>query len=206
MTEAQRTDASTECGCKIATVIARYGLSDLDETLVEEWTAPRERSSSLRTLASAVNRRIVSSVVEDEDLPSDLDPEVVHERLAAEDAPADERIGVVRRLERAGIDAAELEDDFVSHQTVYRHLRGCLGVSKDPGDGDRIQKASETLFALQSRTNAVTTNTLERLRNSEDLALGQFDVFVDINVACQECDRYMELGEVLGGGGCECRR
>jgi hypothetical protein len=93
------------------------------------------------------------------------------------------------RLQKHGIDIEQLESDFVSHQTVNRHLKRCLGAERDPTDrdDDPIETGTQRIAALQHRTVAVTENTFSQLQAAGELATGDIDVFVDITVSCPEC-------------------
>jgi len=94
-------------------------------------------------------------------------------------------------------------EDTVSHQTVYNHLRDCLGVSKE-SDEDRLERRGSTLFALQNRTETVTRETLTSLRDGGELEIDGFDVIVDVRVVCESCGRSRELGALIEDRGCEC--
>jgi hypothetical protein len=60
-------------------------------------------------------------------------------------------------------------------------------------------------FSLQNRIVAVVDSKLERLRDKNQFAIDEFDVYVDVNVFCKQCDTRHELGWLLRSGGCSCQ-
>jgi hypothetical protein len=210
MSEPERTDASggagEVCDCKVGRVADRYGLSDLDGELRTRWTGDGREKHSLRALERYLNRRVLAAVLRSAGVDT-LEGEVenLYALLADDDTSEGVRVEARRRLERNGVDPEAVERDFVSHQSVHTHLQECLGVDHDPGEGPSIEQGSSTVYALRSRTEAVTTSTLERLRDSGELDLDGFDVYVDVRVACEECGRFHELGGLFEAGGCKCQ-
>ena len=197
-------DGSGAC-CKVGQTAARYGLDGLDEELVGRWRGGGDGDSvGVRDLASRVNRRVLAEAMREAGLdPLDGEPENLL-RLLTEDVPASRRLDTRRRLERQDVDVDAVLSDTVSHQTVYNHLRGCLGVSKG-SDDDRLERRGSTLYALQNRTETVTRETLTSLRDGGELDLDEFDVIVDVRVVCESCGRSRELATLLEERGCDCR-
>jgi hypothetical protein len=188
--------------CKVGRTAAGYGLDGLDDELAAGWSG--EDTVGVRELASRVNRRVLAAAMRDAGLnPLDGEPENLLRLLTDEDVPESRRLDTRRRLEREGVDVDAVLSDTVSHQTVYNHLRDCLDVSKD-GGGDRLERRGSTLFALQNRTETVTRETLESLRDGGELDVGGFDVIVDVRVVCESCGRPRELASLLDDRGCEC--
>jgi hypothetical protein len=195
-------DGASAC-CKVGRTAASYGLDGLDEELSTRWGADGE-SVGVRELASVVNRRVLASAMREAGLsPLDGEPENLLRLLTDDDVPGSRRLDTRRRLERQGVDVDAVLSDTVSHQTVYNHLRECLGVSKG-STGDRLERRRSTLFALRSRTETVTRETLASLRDGGELDLEGFDVIVDVRVVCESCGRSHELGSLLEGRGCDC--
>lgn len=188
--------------CKLARTADRYGLDGLDEELSERWGGGE--SAGVRELASAVNRRVLAAAMRDAGLsPLDGEPANLLRLLTDDDVPGSRRLDTSRRLERQGVDVDAVLSDTVSHQTVYNHLRDCLGVSKG-SDDDRLERRGSTLYALKNRTETVTRETLASLRDGGELDLDGFDVIVDVRVVCESCGRSSELSTVLEAAGCSC--
>lgn len=185
-----------------------YSLATLDEELERRWTGRGVESSSLRELQHDINRRLLrESLTAAGVSPIEGEVENLHRLLDSSDVSESRRIEARRRLESEGVDVEQLVTDFVSHQTVYNHLRTCRGVSpsNDSSEEDRRSRAQSTIFGLQNRTELVTEQTLSQLASSGLVTPGEFDVIVDIQAICENCGRSHDIGALLEAGGCECR-
>ena len=199
----------TDCQCKVGRGVEAFGLEGVHADLVRRWCGDGRERQSLRELANHFNRRLLRSAVESAD-EAPLSGEVsnLYRLLTDDDVSSGVRTQTRRRLETAGVPVEEVEAAFVSHQTVHTHLTECLDVSRETSEDDpdaRRRADRDRIRALQSRTEVVTTDALERLRESEALALGEFDVLVDVSVLCDECGRQHDVGALLDRGGCDCR-
>jgi hypothetical protein len=195
---------TVDCNCKVGRVIDRYDVSELHEELADRWG-----EDSLRDLEQYVNQRLLRAAMQQADMEV-LDGEVenFYDLLVGDDTSEGVRVEARKRLERASVDVEEVQNDFVSHQSIHTHLTECLDTDYEQNrdDDDRIDSATNTVFALQNRTAAVTDGTLSQLRDADVLALDEFDVFVDVNVTCEECGRHHEVGTLIERGGCECQQ
>lgn len=199
-----------DCQCKVGRGVEAFGLDGVHDDLVRRWCGDGRERQSLRELAKQFNRRLLRAAVESAD-EAPLSGEVsnLYRLLTADDVSSGVRTQTRRRLETAGVPVDDVESAFVSHQTVHTHLTDCLGVSRETAadDPDARRRADrDRIRALQSRTEAVSTDALERLRESDALALAEFDVLVDVTVLCDECGRQHEMGALLDQAGCDCRR
>ncbi|WP_435320549.1 rod-determining factor RdfA [Haloarchaeobius sp. TZWSO28] len=194
------------CDCKVGRVADEFDLAGVHESLADRWVRDRD-DYSLRELARYFDERVLTAAMRaaGED-PLGHEVASTYEALTDDAVSSGERIQVENRLSRAGIDVDALRDAFVSHQSVHTHLRECLDVEKETGaDGDPTDRAKDTLFALQSRTEAVTESTVSSLASSS-LALDDFDVLVSVSVTCGECGRSYQVGDLLDRGGCTCKQ
>jgi hypothetical protein len=194
---------------KVARVIEEYGLDGLDEELVRLWTADDSKRYSLRELETYVNERILRAAMRD----AGMDPlmgevENLYRLLTDDETSEGVRLEARRRLEREGVDVETVQRDFVSHQSIHTYLKEHRNATYDrtQNAAERVSKARETVLSLQNRTEAVTRGTIETLRNAGALDLEEFEVFVDVRVACDECGRYYEVDELLDRGGCSCQQ
>ena len=195
-------DGSSAC-CKVGRTAASYGLDGIDEELSARWGGD-DGSVGVRELAASLNRQVLAAAMREAGLsPLDGEPENLLRLLTDDDVPGSRRLDTRRRLEREGVDVDAVLSDTVSHQTVYNHLRDCLGVSKG-SDGDRLERRGSTLHALRNRTETVTRETLTSLREGGELDIDGFDVIVDVRVVCESCGRSHELGTLLEDRGCDC--
>lgn len=194
------------CDCKVGRSASAYGLTELDTELVDRWVG--EESDSLRDLETYVNRQLVRAALERAG-ESVIEGEAAnyYRLLTDDDTTEGNRTEAKRRLERQGVDTADLLDAFVSHQTIHTHLRSCLDVTYDRSmdPSERSENAHEFLQGLQNRTERITTGTLEQLRDAGVHELSEFSVFVDLMVNCEECGRVMTVADVFENEGCVCQ-
>ena len=193
--------------CKVGRLQDEYDLMQMDEELVARWLGERAEKTSIRALTEAFNKQILQAALDRGDI-NYLEGEVDNTyRLLTDDQVTEGvRVNIRHALKRADVEIEAAEDAFVSHQTVYNHLRSCLGVSKPQREPkDSVDTVAGEIFSLQNRTVAVVDSKLERLRDKNQLAIDEFDVYVDVNVFCKQCDTRHELGRLLRSGGCSCQ-
>ncbi|MGM0399239.1 MAG: rod-determining factor RdfA [Halobacteriota archaeon] len=193
---------SPDCHCKVGTLIQTFGFDDLDETLERSW---RDGGASVRQLTRDVNERVLARTLDDagvEFLGAEL--ETTYDLLQGDDVSDAARIEKRRQLGREGVDVERLQTQFVSHQTVYRHLTDCLGLEfeRTPVDADT---ALDQVRAVQHRTAAVAGDRVERLAANDGLDHGDYQIIVDVTATCEHCGTYYELGELFSKGGCGCQ-
>lgn len=201
--------SATHCECKVGRGIDAYGLSTMNDELARLWRGEGGNRCSLRDLATVFNERVLDAALADAGV-SRMDGEVsnLYRLLTDSDVSTGVRTETRQKLEADGVSVSTVEDHFVSHQTVHTHLTECLGISReDTSDTPEERRRSDRdrIRALQHRTEAVTTDALDRLRESDALAVEGFDVFVDVTVLCDDCGRQSDIGELLDAGGCPCQ-
>lgn len=207
MTDRNHSPESTpSCGCKVGRTAAQYGLSELDTTLVAYWTGEADERYSTRDLATYVNQRVLEAALEAADVPfKDGEVENTYRLLADDDVSSGTRVQTRNELERDGVPIGRVESDFVSHQTVYNHLTDCLETAlEEPSDEERLERSAETLGALQSRTAAVTRDTIEKLEHRDLVRVGEFNVVVSVTVTCEDCLQEYTARDLLDQGACRC--
>ena len=200
-------ESDQQPSCKLDRVIDEYDLDGVAGNLQELWTREEERYS-LRGLADYANQAVLRTAMDREGLnPLDGEVENTYRLLTDDDVSQGVKTQAHSRLDRRGVDVDAVESDFVSYQTVNRHLKECLGVERDSTEqttSDRVEGGAQRIAALRNRTVAVTENTLEQLRSSGALALGDSDVYVDVTVTCTDCGTHATVQELIDDGGCEC--
>lgn len=191
---------------KVERVADEYDLEGLGAELAALWTGESGDRYSLRDLADLVNERILAAALAEADVDV-LDGEVsnMYRLLTADDVPARERTETRARLEREGLDVESLRSDFVSHQAVHTFLTERQNVSYEGADPEeRIDSARTTIRRLEGRIESVTENTVERLRSSGDLAVGDVGAFVSLQVVCNDCGRQYDVEALLEERTCDC--
>lgn len=204
--EREETGTDEEPCCKIGRLVRRYGLEGFEEELERRWTDSDDHSS-LRELQRTVNRRVLRAALSDSGAPP-LDGEAENYRriLTDSNVPEDRQIEACRRLENEGIDVEDVRSNFVSHQTVYNHLRSCRGIESTDGKSneERFSETKSRIFGLQNRTEIVTEQALSTLGSHDLLSPDEYDVVVDIQAVCESCGRSHDVALLLENGGCSC--
>jgi hypothetical protein len=199
------TDQRSTC-CKLGRVAAERDLPGLDEDLVAYWTGESDEQYSTRELATLVNQRVLEAALRSAGVSyKEGEIENTYRLLTADDVTSGTRVQTRNELERDGVAIDDVESDFVSHQTVYNHLTGCLDASlATPSDEERLERGTEKLGALQNRTEAVTVDTIAQLARNDVIDIGEFDVLVSVTVTCEECHQQFTVRELLDERHCGC--
>lgn len=192
---------------KVANLIEKYGLGPAyGDKLVELWTADDESRESLRSLANRFNERLLEVQMADNGM-STLDGEIsnTYRLLTSDEVSSGNRTEARRRLEQAGIDVEQLERDFVSYQAIRSYLKEYRGAEYEADTDDaHVETTIETIQRLKTRTTLVTENSLQHLLNGNQITLGKFRLFVEINVLCEDCHSQYDIIELFQEGGCNC--
>jgi hypothetical protein len=192
--------------CKLGRVADAHDLSRLDEDLIAYWTGDGDEQYSTRELATLVNQRVLEAAFQEAGVSyKEGEIENTYRLLTDDDVTSGTRVQTRNELERDGVPIEDVESDFVSHQTVYNHLTGCLETSlATPSDEERLERGAEKLGALQNRTEAVTVDTIAQLERNGVIDIGEFDVLVSVTVTCEECHQQFTVRELLDQGACGC--
>ena len=192
---------------KVERLLDEWEIEPVGQQLEDYWLGTGQEQYSLRELADWFNERLLERALEDSD-ESYVEGEVenMYELLTSDDSSLGVQAEVETRLEQAGIDVANLRKSFVSHQSIYTYLTKVRGVSQpdDTSDESQIEKTNTAIQRLVNRTNAVVTKNLKSLRNTERISLGEFSIFVDIDVYCHDCETQYSIQELLTRRGCNC--
>jgi hypothetical protein len=193
------------CNCKVGTVIEEYHLEGMNEELADEWAGTQNDSASVRTLAERLNRQILRVEMTSAGMdPVDGRVSNLYRLLTDDDVLDAMALQARTVLEEAGIDIDALKNEFVSHQTIYRHLRTCLAVEK--ATKTVVTETERTrLNRLQNRSAAVIDDSISRLRQTDEISLDTFEVLVNFRVTCETCGTLYDVADLLDQGGCHCQ-
>jgi hypothetical protein len=206
MADTENPSSSPSCNCKLGRVADTYDLAELDTDLIAYWTGENGEQYSTRSLATVVNKRVLEAALNDANVSfKEGEIENTYRLLTDDDVSSGTRVETRTELERDGVPVDQVESDFVSHQTVYNHLTDCLDTTLDsPSDEERLTNSQEKLGALQSRTAAVTTDTIEQLDRNGIVDIGEFNVVISATVTCEDCYQQYTVQEFLEKGTCDC--
>ena len=197
----------TRPSSKVARLIEEYDLGpSLGDELEARWTSDGDDRLSLRDLAALFNRRLLEAAMSDAGMASvDGDVENLYRLLTADDVSSGMRTEARARLERNGVDVDQLERDFVTYQAIRSYLKDYRGAEyEDISDADRIENVTNTIQRLRSRLRSVVEGSLDQLRTTGRLTLGEFRLLVDVDVLCEDCGAQYDVFDLLEQGGCDC--
>ncbi|WP_247008660.1 rod-determining factor RdfA [Halorientalis litorea] len=192
---------------KVGRVIAERELDGLGDELERRWTGDRGERQSLRELADWFNSRVLEAAMAAAG-EQVLDGEAanLYDLLTGDEVSGGTRTEAERRLARTGVDVDEVKRDFVSHQAVHTYLTDYRKVEGPSNETERsVDDATETIQRLRNRTNAVVERTVGALHDADEISVGDFDVFVDVRVSCNDCQRTYGVTDLLRNGGCDCQ-
>lgn len=201
-------DTLDECTCKVGRVLDKYSIEHLDQELVDLWTADPDERQSLRELAAYLNRAILREAAHEAGLnPVEEMVDTWYRILTDEDQSSGSETQVRLQLERDGVDVDEVTGDFVSYQTINRHLKQCRGAeraARDETDEENIRRRVQSIYALENKIIAVANDILEQLHNTGRISLSNFEIFVSITIRCSECGTHHNISDIVENKGCHC--
>ncbi|WP_343233115.1 rod-determining factor RdfA [Natrinema halophilum] len=207
-TNGENQNSYGESDTKVARLIKSYNLdADTGDRLEELWTADGDRRESLRDLADRFNKALLETAVAAAGV-STVDGEIdnLYRLLTSDDVSSGNRTEARARLEKNGVDVDQLEHDFVTYQAIRSYLKKVYGAEYErDSETTRVDKVIETSQRLQSRIRSVTEKSLTQLKETNQISLGEFHLFIDITVLCEDCNTQYGLVELLREGSCECQ-
>lgn len=201
----ETTDRGSKRG-KLHRVAEKYGIEDVEDEILERRNAPRDERDSLRDLAEFFNKSVLEAALKgssEDPLEGEIDN--LYRLLTDDDVSEGMRVQARRRLDRRGVAVDELESDFISYQTINRFLDAHPGVEDSPPAETTPEEKMERLYKLRSRLVSVTESTLSQLQKGGTITLGDFDIYVTVNVVCNDCGTTRSLRDLFDSGGCDCQ-
>ncbi|EMA26344.1 rod-determining factor RdfA [Haloarcula argentinensis] len=191
---------------KVAQLIETYELSSMGAELERAWLGENGQRQSLRDLADRFNQALLVAAIRDAGMDViDGEPANFYRLLTDDDVSAGKRIEARNRLDRAGIDVDTLEDQFVTYQAIRYYLTEVRGASYEPeSEAAQVEQERGTIDRLRSRVETIVRDTVDRLNTADKLTLGDYRVFVSIDIRCQDCGTRYSISDLLDRGGCNC--
>ncbi|WP_262177198.1 rod-determining factor RdfA [Haloarcula laminariae] len=196
---------SSDTRSKVARLIDAYDLAPIGADLEAAWLGESGERQSLRDLADRFNRALLRSAVRDAGMDV-VDGEIrnYYRLLTAEDVSAGRRVEAENRLDGSGLDVDGLVEDFVTYQAIRHYLTEVRGASYERDDRAGVDRERSVIDRLQSRVERVVRDTVDRLAGDGRLAVGDYRVFVSVDVLCEDCGGQYTVGELLDRGHCDC--
>jgi len=190
---------------KVARLIESYELAPLGAELETAWLGEAGERESLRDLADRFNRALLLAAIRDAGMDVvDGETENYYRLLTDEDVSAGRRVEARNRLEGAGIDVDDLQASFVTYQAIRHYLTEVRGASYEAEQSEGVERERSVIDRLQSRVERVVRDTVYRLSNAGRPAVGDYRVFVSVDVLCQDCGGQYTVGTLLDRGHCDC--
>jgi len=192
--------------CKVGRLIEEYDLEQsiggqpLNDYLVARWLGHNDYTATgLRPLKDWLNKRLLKRVYTDNGLTA---PD---SRLASDyDAlSADEPdLALLDTLAAEGIDGEQLQSDFVSTATLYRHFTQCLEASKsDDADESTSDWESDKIDFTKGVVVSNVRDSLRALENKGRLPRGsEADIKTEIVLGCPDCSTQVGVERAIERG------
>lgn len=196
--------AAPKCTCKVGDLVREYDLA-VGKELVTRWTGERGESESVRALTNQINQRLLRAEMRDADIELvEGRVENLYQLLTDENRLEAVRLEARSTLEGNGVDVDRVEDRFISHQTMYRHLRNCLDAEKER-NALSVDNERDRVHAVQRRAETIVDDAVGRLANGDELELEEFETLINFRVTCERCGSLHDVTDLLDAGGCECQ-
>lgn len=186
--------------CKVDRIGEKYGLDGLDGRLERRRS---QKDASLRQLESHINREVLKRAM----TSAGKDPIKGEAANLLDHLRGDDEISrkeARRELRRQGIDVNELEEDFVSYQTVRKHLNECMQIDTSSAYSPAPDEDRRRLGDLKGRAEKVIKRTFDRLRKHDAIKVGEPRPAVSLKVKCGDCGRTHDASELLRTRRCAC--
>ena len=187
--------------CKITRVARAYHIRDIDTKLLQQ----REQGASLRELAIFFNKQILSKALNRATQEIIGDTETIYQVLMDDDTDRAREAELRSKLARYNVDIDDVQQDFISHQTVRNHLNDCREMDTGRESTLTLGGGQKTIEWAQARSEGVIEQTIERLRNAGEVTDTPTEVTQSVRVACSACGRSYRIEAFLEQGGCSCQ-
>ncbi len=188
---------------KISKIAEKYELENIDDFLIQHWTAEESERKSLRELADMFNQKVLFAAATNSKF-TNSELEQYYSILADNNAAQSEQVRLRRQLEKEGIDIEEVRSDFVTHQTIYTYLTDVVNAEPPEQLTTTIESKLQTIDKLAGKTAVVGNKSLKELSNVDKITERNYRVVVDVTVICEHCQSSYQFEELLNNGGCDC--
>ena len=195
--------------CKIDRVVEERQLAaprrytgDLHDYLVAKWVgAGHHEAIGYRPLVDWFNKRLMRAVYRRHNR-SDTEARITaeYETLSGSGFEQYQRQEVLADLSADGVDGEALAADFISKSTLSRHLKNCLGASKETNAGNSDWERDQIEFARENFRGNIDSalNSLGTKGRLPDI--DNANVQTPVLLACSECPTRVSLETALDQG------
>lgn len=188
-----------ESCCKVSRVSRAYRLTGVDQELKRRY----ENGSTLHELAAYLNDRLTAVTLDEMEQPPETEPSTARAAIAGDTSVAAPTRDDIRATIAAEVDIDILQNSYVSHETVRRHLNEHLDVSTSKGGFDTFDEFEKALQNYHQQYENGVISALRRAGEKELIDGGQYRMF-STRIECQQCSETYRLRELLENRGCSC--
>lgn len=186
--------------CKVQRVAKAYSLPGIDSELRRQRT---EADATLHELADYLNTRLTAKGLKQAGVDIDAEPATVRAALENDGTVSMERRDRIRETVAGHLKIEQLTGDFVSHETIRRHLREHLGISTSRGGFETVSDLRDALGTYQKQYEDAIEGALRRAGKQELIRGSDYNVF-STRVECTHCSNTYRLQELIEKEGCDC--
>ena len=201
-TDAQDGEAGDNPCCKVSRVTSTYALEGMDTELKRRYEI---EDATLHDLSAYLNARITAAALDAAGIETDAEPATVAAALREEDSVSLGLRDQIRETIAGKLDIAEVTSDFVSHETIRKHLKDHLGISTSKRGFETTEELEDVLDSYQAQYRNAIESTLKRAATQGLVNGSEFRVF-RTQIQCEECSQTYRLEELMQNGGCDCHQ
>jgi hypothetical protein len=198
----------TDKCCKVQQSIDSRGLSisssvgDMNDYLAARWTGEgKYPEAGVRTLVEWFNKKILKEVYNRSGrTTTEIRIDSEYSALMSDDEI--ERAEIISDLARDGIDGEQLIQDFVSKSTMARHLKNCLGITKNsPNTTPNSDWERDKITYAKNVVNDDVEDAVRSLDNKDRLPGGaEAEIDISIVLRCPKCPTRVRFEDALDRG------
>jgi len=193
--------ASEHC-CKVGRIAEKYDIPpgvkgrELDDHLAKRWVGDGGYPEmSLRELVDWIHKHMLRTRYTEHGR-STLEPHLESDYEVLQNTESDSHDAVLSDLEADGIDGESILADFISSATLYRHLTGCIDVTKDGSDAGTASDR-EKLDYIEGRAETYVSDLLSAWENRGVVqAASDAGITVRIYLECPGCAKQTNIRTV----------
>jgi hypothetical protein len=182
---------------KIVRVMDKYGLDDLGDKMVDQWTKPPSTRQSCRELAEFFNIRVLDAALREEGIV--WDRSLVEE--CAEIIKSKDKSLTGFDLDSRGVDTDEVGEDMVSYQSIHNYLTDNRGINYSR-EINGIRSRVSSLQQMEARMETIATGIIAQSVAHNQISGIEPNVEITAKCICKACGIRTEMSRYLREGGC----
>jgi hypothetical protein len=186
--------------CKVDRLIEKYDLNNLNKRILRRY---KKEDASLRDLENYVCKQVLGQSMKNADMNRFGKKQDYYYRLIQSSDKLDNKTAR-DDLSEFGISVDEVKSNFVSYQTIRKHLNVCLNQDTSKNYTPRPTKEKQHIVDLRGRCKSVINRTIERLRKHDIIEMGEPEVMVSFKIRCEDCGQIYSVHQLFNRRRCNC--